>query len=278
MRPYISIITATFNAANDFALTARSIREIYSADFEWIIIDAGSTDGTLDQIKNNNDIITYWSSKPDKGIYDAWNKGLTYAQSDWVLFIGAGDIVLDLLPFLSFITSIHNEPFSYLVIYQNISVINARGEYLFVKGMDWQKVKRNFKQVMSLPHQGVLHHRRLFELYGVFDTSFKIAGDYEFLFRHLKDNPAYYIDGKPVVAMRTGGISGDPQNSWLILHEIRRAQVKNGYRIPGPIWLISCIRVSAREIICRILPSNLATKLLDFGRKIIGLPLYWSKI
>jgi len=278
MPPYISIITATFNAVNDFVLTARSIRELNSPDFEWIVIDAGSTDGTLDQIEHNSDIVAYWLSESDNGIYDAWNKGLTYAKSDWVLFIGAGDIVLDLLPLLSFVKSIYNEKFQYLVIYQNISVINALGEHLFFKGKDWPKVQRKFKQVMSLPHQGVLHHRLLFELYGIFDTSFKIAGDYEFLFRYLKDNAAYYIDGKPVVGMRTGGLSGDPQNSRLILKEIRRAQVKNGYLFPGPIWMLSCIRVSVREIICCILPGNLAIKLLDLGRKFIGLPLYWSKI
>jgi len=89
--PLISIITIVFNNKDNLIKTIKSVREQTYKNIEYIIIDGGSTDGTADIIKENTDIIYKWVSEPDKGIYDAMNKGLRAATGDYVLYMNAGD-------------------------------------------------------------------------------------------------------------------------------------------------------------------------------------------
>lgn len=91
-RPLISIITASYNAEKDLLWTFKSIREQTYDNIEWIIIDGASTDETVSLIKKNEDIVDYWISEPDKGIADAWNKGLSMASGDGILILNAGDV------------------------------------------------------------------------------------------------------------------------------------------------------------------------------------------
>ena len=89
--PKISIIVAVYNSKKTLQ---RCIDSVFSQTYphkELIIIDGGSTDGTVDILRANNDKITYWKSEPDNGIYQAWNKALDHAKSDWICFLGADD-------------------------------------------------------------------------------------------------------------------------------------------------------------------------------------------
>ena len=85
--PLLSIITVIYNAKDDFIDTKHSITSQTFRDFEWIIIDGGSTDGTLELIKENQENVSYWVSEPDKGIYDAMNKGIKHANGTWLTTI-----------------------------------------------------------------------------------------------------------------------------------------------------------------------------------------------
>lgn len=87
----VSIITVCFNAEKTLESTMRSILEQDYKDFEYIIIDGGSTDGTIDIINRYKDRLAYWISEPDNGIYDAMNKGLRHVTGSWVNFMNAGD-------------------------------------------------------------------------------------------------------------------------------------------------------------------------------------------
>ncbi|GHT63967.1 hypothetical protein AGMMS50239_20840 [Bacteroidia bacterium] len=90
--PKISIVTVTYNAVSVLEETILSIiNQIYN-NIEYIVIDGGSTDGTLDIIKKYEDRLSYWISEPDKGIYDAMNKGIDRASGDWINFMNAGDL------------------------------------------------------------------------------------------------------------------------------------------------------------------------------------------
>ena len=89
--PLISIIVAVYNGEKTLQ---RCIDSVFSQTYphkELIIIDGGSTDGTVDILQTNNDKITYWKSEPDNGIYQAWNKALDHAKSDWICFLGSDD-------------------------------------------------------------------------------------------------------------------------------------------------------------------------------------------
>ena len=89
--PLISIVTISYNAVNLIEKTILSVVEQDTADFEYIVIDGGSTDGTVEVIRKYENAISYWVSESDKGIFDAMNKALSVAKGDWVIFMNSGD-------------------------------------------------------------------------------------------------------------------------------------------------------------------------------------------
>lgn len=91
----ISVVTVSYNAVSTIEQTILSVINQTYPNVEYIIIDGGSTDGTVDIIKKYADKIAYWVSEPDKGIYDAMNKGVVVATGEWINFMNAGDIFTD---------------------------------------------------------------------------------------------------------------------------------------------------------------------------------------
>jgi len=90
-QPSITVVTVLFNNAAGFRTTGESVRAQTYPAIEWIVIDGGSTDGTVDQIKAWAESIAFWVSEPDRGIYDAMNKGLAHATGDYIVFLNGGD-------------------------------------------------------------------------------------------------------------------------------------------------------------------------------------------
>lgn len=95
--PLISIITVVYNAKQQLENTILSVVNQDYPNIQYIVIDGNSTDGSLDVIKKYDNRISYWVSEPDGGVYDAMNKGLKIVKGDWVYFLGAGDILLNLV-------------------------------------------------------------------------------------------------------------------------------------------------------------------------------------
>lgn len=277
-KPLISIITATFNAARFLPDAIRSVRAQSYPNIEWIVIDGGSVDATLDLLKANDDLVDFWLSEPDRGIYSAWNKGLAQAKGEWICFLGADDYFWDAHALVQMSKQLKELPASVQVAYGKIMLVNADGMVIHAFGEPWENVRERFKQAMSIPHQGTMHRRSLFEQHGTFDESFRIAGDYELLLRELKSADARFIPDIIVAAMRQGGgISSDPANSLVVLRESRRAQCKNGLRWPGLIWLMAAVRLYLRLLLWKILGERLARKTLDLGRRVMGLPPFWTR-
>jgi len=277
-KPLISVITAAFNAARYLPDTIRSIRAQSYPDFEWIVIDGGSTDATVDLLKANDDIIAYWLSEPDRGIYSALNKGLAQARGEWICILGADDYFWDAHALARMAEQLEKLPASVRVAYGQVMLISVDGRIIHAFGEPWENVKERFKQAMCIPHQATMHRRSLFEQHGRFDESFRIAGDYEFLLRELKTADARFIPGIIIAAMRQGGgISSVPANSLAVLRESRRAQRKNDLRLPGWIWLMAFVRLYIRMLLWKILGERLARKALDLGRRVMGLPPFWTK-
>lgn len=95
--PLITVIIVVYNAADSIEASILSVLNQTYSNIELCIIDGGSTDGTLDIIKKYSDRISYWISEPDRGIYDAMNKGIIAATGKWIYFLGSGDILLNVL-------------------------------------------------------------------------------------------------------------------------------------------------------------------------------------
>jgi len=274
--PLISVIVAVFNGVKTLQQCIDSVAKQTYPNKELIIIDGGSNDGTVDLLRLNQEQISYWVSEPDQGIYNAWNKGLTQAQGEWICFLGADDFFWDLQVLERITTQLEKLPASINVAYGQIMLINTDGENLYSVGEAWEKIKDRFK-VMCICHQGVMHRRGLFEQYGKFDESFHITGDYELLLRELKTSDAVFIPDIIIVAMRQGGISSKPVNTLLAMRELRRAQRMHGQLLPGWIWLMAMVRVYIRLLLWNSIGEQMTRKLIDLGRRITGRPSYWTK-
>ena len=275
--PLFSIIIAVFNGESTLQRCIDSIAKQTYTNIELIIIDGGSTDGTIDLLNLNQDKIDYFVTEPDTGIYNAWNKGLSKTKGDWICFLGADDFLWDSQVFERIDFQLTVVPTSVRVIYGKMMVVSMKGESLYEIGDSWNKVKNRFKQVMCIPHPGTMHHHSLFDQNGYFDESFRIAGDYELLLRELKNGEAFYSGDNINVGMTQGGISSNPVNALLSLSEARRAQRMHGLSIPMPFWLMAKLRVSIRLLLWQVLGDTITRKTLDMCRRVAGLPPFWTK-
>lgn len=218
-----SIIIATYNAAENLQYTLNSIRNQSFLDYELILIDGNSSDDTVRIIKENIDIVTFWISEPDKGLYDAWNKGIKVSNGKWIAFLGAGDsLCLDaLLSYKNYIDSLVSTPDYISAI---IKRTNEKGVFISFLGEAWNW--KAFRDSMTLAHVGSLHSKYLFEEIGLFNqTEYKICADYELLLRK-KDKLKTGFHNKPIGEMPIGGLSF----SVKALKESARAKYRTGQR------------------------------------------------
>ena len=146
----ISIVTVSYNAADTIEQTISSVVNQTYEDIEYIIIDGGSTDGTVDIIRKYEDKIAYWVSEPDEGIYAAMNKGIDAATGDYIYFLGADDALVDseILHYVcNDIKETHADVYSYCEY-----MVTDSGMQKFVSN----KFARNEKLIKSMiPHQGM---------------------------------------------------------------------------------------------------------------------------
>ncbi len=198
----ISIIIATYNAEATLKCCLESIICQKTEEIELLIIDGHSKDQTLNIIKSYIKYVDILISEPDKGIYDAWNKGINKASGQWIMFMGADDCLLSnaLSKYLKLIESID---------YKKIDYISARNEYIDNNGnvlmtlgepYSWKK----FKKYMCVAHVASLHSAQLFKTIGVYNLTYKICGDYELLMRK-KLNSLFLND--IIAQMKMGGMS-----------------------------------------------------------------------
>ena len=150
--PLITIITVSYNAVRTIENTILSVLNQVYLDIEYIIIDGGSTDGTLDIIKKYQEKIAYWVSEPDKGIYDAMNKGIEKATGDYLFFLGADDILME-----NAIQKIFGDNLStkFLMIYGNVMYDNN----------NIVKSRFSYKTFLhnTIHHQATFYSRKLFD-------------------------------------------------------------------------------------------------------------------
>lgn len=274
-----SIIIAAFNARNTIESCLNSVWLQKQKDYELIVIDGNSSDGTQEYLESVAAKIDYLVSEPDTGVYNAWNKAIKVASGEWICFVGADDEFASPLVLEQVASVLKSKVRDEKYVYGSINVVNQRGAILEQLGSPWQEVRDTFKSIHCVPHTGSFHHRSMFES-GGFDESFKIAADYEFLLRYLKTGEAFFIEDLITLNMRVGGMSSRPENSFINLFENRRALQKHGLAgfFPSKIWIGRFLRVCLRVFLARVLNKEKQAKLLDLGRKLLGKPPYWEKL
>lgn len=206
MKKNISIVIATYNASANLAKLLNSIISQKTDNVELIIIDGKSSDNTLSIIKEYEQFINYWISEPDKGIYDAWNKGVKAATGTWIMFLGADDVLLPnaLQAYLELISN-NNNLNKYDYISAQNQYIDKNGTILKIlgNGASWNQMKKN----MSAAHVGSLHSKKnLFNQVGGYNLDYRICGDYELLLRKKENLKNYFLPAQ-IAQMQAGGVS-----------------------------------------------------------------------
>lgn len=207
-RPFFSIITATYNSEKTLRECIESVLKQDFRDFEFILIDGLSSDGTVAILKAYEEIFESqaipfkWISERDNGIYDAWNKGVKLAQGEWISFLGSDDEYKDGALKLYFDAIENDNRFNY--ISSKIDLIDKNDKKIRTVGVAFDPISITKK--MSIAQVGSFHHKSLFEKIGLFNTKYRIAGDYDFYLRGRNTLNAGFIDSI-TVKMRDGGAS-----------------------------------------------------------------------
>jgi len=203
--PKISIITVVYNAQNTIERSINSVLGQNFKNIEYIIVDGGSTDGTREIIENYREKINGFISEPDKGIYDAMNKGIALATGDVIGTINADDYFAD-NDVLYNIAKVFAEQDT-AILYGNLDYIDINDK-IVRKWRSGKYSKGMFNWGWMPPHPTFYCKKSLFEKLGVYKLDYGSAGDYELMLRfiHLNDISAYYLN-MVLIKMVVGGVS-----------------------------------------------------------------------
>lgn len=182
--PFFSIITVTYNAGKVLERTLQSVLRQSYPNIEYLIIDGGSKDNTLDLVRNYHSGISYWISERDKGLYDAMNKGLQKATGDYVLFLNAGDTFRhpDTLAEVARITLEQQWPD---ILYGETDLVDDKGRFIAARRLktpehlSW----KSFKMGMLVCHQAFIPKRSIAPLY---DLEYRFSADFDWCIRCMK--------------------------------------------------------------------------------------------
>ena len=219
----VSIIICVLNGEKSIYKTVESILNQDYLNLELIIIDGGSSDNTIEIIKSFDSSKIKWISEPDKGISDAFNKGIKLATGDYINFQGDGDGFLK--------SSSISDLFSNLdlkekpIVCGNIQRIDIKGNLLYKTKIKKRFDKKSLLFKMSLPHQGLFIPKEFFAKYGDFDLNNKYCMDYELLLRSYNNFPKVITRDLVVSNWRADGLG---QGKTLeILKEYHKIKLKN---------------------------------------------------
>jgi len=201
--PKVSIITIVFNNRDNFTKTINSVRKQSYPNIEYIIVDGGSKDGTIDIIKQNEDIISGWISEPDKGIYDAMNKGIKMATGDYLWFLNGGDMIYSENTLYEVFSSRENAD----VYYGDTELVDEEG-----KSFGRRKLKtppenltwRNMIDGMVITHQSLIIKKGVVTEY---DLNYRHCADIDWTIKVLKKSKIIVNTKKIISSFLLGGYS-----------------------------------------------------------------------
>lgn len=248
--PLITVITVVLNGKEHLEKTIQSVINQTYPNVEYIVIDGGSTDGTVDIIKKYDDYIDYWVSEPDRGIYDAMNKGIELVSGLWINFMNAGDTFAQ--------TDIIEK------VFENSKVFSADVVYgdVVVDYHEFEKVVRA-KPIKTLNREMAFSHQSAFIRTSVhknrkFNLNYKIAADYNFFYNLWKTGHSFFYLSLIISKVVVGGVAYR-----------KRLKVLNEYwQISGNNSLIIVIlKEFSKGIIKSLLPDILVKEIIKKRKK-----------
>jgi glycosyltransferase involved in cell wall biosynthesis len=243
MDPKISIITATNNSIQTIIYTINSIRSQSYKNIEHIIVDNKSEDGTYEIVKkyketNKNRTIKLICEKDD-GIYDAINKGILHSKGEYICILNSDDIFQSSKTIENIIKKINSERnidifFFSLVYFSNKNFTNIKRYYSSINFKEWM-----VNIGLIPPHPASIIKKSIYDKYGLYKKTYKIAGDFEFFIRLFKvKNLKYKKYSDTIIRMRTGGASGKNIYSYIITFKENYIALKKNKKIASIILLL----------------------------------------
>lgn len=238
-RPLISIVTVVYNDKQGLLKTIGSVINQSYSNYEFIIIDGGSKDGTNDLLKEFSEKISVSISEPDKGIYDAMNKGIKVANGEWVIFMNAGDLFYSSETILDVFKDENFE--NYQVVYGDTVGIHDSGKIEYIKPLD---LKLFWKHI-PICHQSTfiklkMHKENLYNL------KYKVSSVYDFLYSRYNSKKGFKYVAIPISKYNMNGYSS---HSMLWLWDYIRISLKhsrgNRLKVMSKIGSYSIMRVFA---------------------------------
>ncbi|MBN1005321.1 glycosyltransferase family 2 protein [Amphritea pacifica] len=215
--PLITVVTVVYNGEDFIEETIRSVINQTYDNVEYIIVDGGSTDSTLDIIRKYDHAIDYWISEEDDGIYDAWNKAIKLSNGDWIAFLGADDTLYK-KALSNYVDLIKGSDLNYVSARVNLIGVNGYIRTIGSK-FDADKISKS----MNVAHVGSLHSRKLFEQCGCFSLKYKIVSDYDFFIRNVDIIKPGFLD-VTVADMRVEGAS---DGGFKVFYEVAKVKIDN---------------------------------------------------
>lgn len=215
----LSVITINRNNADGLRKTIESVVNQNFTDFEYIVIDGASTDGSVEVIKEYADRITNWVSEPDKGIYNAMNKGILKAKGEYLLFLNSGDWLVDNGIFKVVVSELNKD-----IVYANL-IITTSDSHFIVRYPE--KLSFLYFVTGSLAHPASFIKRTLFEN-SLYNENYKISSDWEFFMLAVcKYNCSYKYLNQEISYFDSSGISSDILSEKMIQDEHKNSLSEN---------------------------------------------------
>ncbi len=213
----LCVVIATFNSATTLAKCLDSIVG-QSVRPELIVIDGGSSDGTIEIIKAYQEYIDYWVSEPDAGVYDAWNKAIGKANSEWLMFLGSDDRLYKFNQLEILVEYLSRQLTDVDLVYGKI--IRDFGERHVDSNENGKLEPEYIASCTHMPftHVGSIHRATSFVRFGFFNKAYRIAGDFDFFCRIRVGKIISYCSDH-VVLMGMDGLSQSPRFRKKLLHE-----------------------------------------------------------
>lgn len=276
--PLVSIITVVFNAAATIERTIQSVLSQSYGNIEYIIIDGGSTDGTLDVIDKYRDRFAYFVSEPDGGIYDAMNKGIRKATGDIIGLLNADDWY-EPGAIQSVADAFTGDDVD--IVYGGIFLVDSRGEKRMHKRGDLEKCFTG----MPIPHPATFVCKKAYEKYGLFDTSYRIAGDHDLVLRMYVQGARFKAMNAVTTNFSLSGISStnhmqaalEDQEIFLKYKDICPYKVKAELEIRNKIAYAKCLTIMEQKpsIVVKVLYNLLRrNSFVIWGTGIWGKRIY----
>lgn len=226
----VSIITVVYNNSSTIRSAIESVLSQTYSNIEYIVVDGASTDGTVEIVKSYGSKITKFISEPDKGIYNAMNKGVRFSTGDVVGILNSDDFFTNNSIIQSIVDTFDNDTDA---IYGDVQFVDPNKISKVVRYFSSKRFKSSrFKYGFMPAHPSFYVRKKFYDAFGLYKEDYKIGADFELLVRFLYVNnlKTKYINF-PFVSMRTGGISNRNFKSKIILNsEVLRACRDNGIK------------------------------------------------